>query len=238
MIGIIGLDTRFAKPPGHIRNPATFAYPVRYAVVAGATPQRVVIEADPALLEPFLDAARGLERQGCRAITTACGFLVLFQAELASAVSVPVHASSLLQVPLAARMIGPRQRVGILTARAASLTPRHLAAAGIDPATVRLAGMDASAEFREVILEGRRDRLDLGRLDADLGAAAEAAMAHYGDIGAWVLECTDLAPFSAGLKARTGLPVFDIVTLTDMAAAAVDGLDRIMPFRPAVALPT
>lgn len=237
MIGIIGLDTRFAKPVGHVRNPATFAYPVRYAVVAGATPRRVVIEADPELLAPFLDAARDLERQGCRGITTACGFLVLFQTELATAVSVPVHASSLLLVPLVARMIGPRRRVGILSARAASLGPRHFAAAGIDPERIRLAGMDESAEFREVILEGRRDRLDLARLDADLMAAAEAAMARHGDIGAWVLECTDLAPFSAGLTARTGLPVFDIVTLTDMAAAAVDGRDRIMPRRPEVALP-
>ena len=79
MIGIIGLDTRFAKPPGHIRNPATFAYPVRYAVVAGAiTPQRVVIEADPALLEPFLDAAPRPGTSGLPGDHTACGFLVLF----------------------------------------------------------------------------------------------------------------------------------------------------------------
>ena len=40
-------------------------------------------------------------------------------------------------------------------------------------------------------------------------------------IGAVVVECTNIAPYSAELRERSGLPVFDIVTLARWLAAAV-----------------
>ena len=73
--------------------------PVRSRVVHGASPQRVVREADPALLQPFIDAARALVNEGAAAITTSCGFLVRWQAALQAAVPVPVWTSSLLLLP-------------------------------------------------------------------------------------------------------------------------------------------
>jgi hypothetical protein len=79
-IGVICLDTSFTKIPGHIRNPATFGFPVICQVVPGATPARVVTRPDPALLQPFTEAAVHLEAAGVSAITSACGFLALFQA--------------------------------------------------------------------------------------------------------------------------------------------------------------
>ena len=53
------------------------------------------------LLPAFLDAAGELVQLGADAITTNCGFLSLFQAELAARVKVPVATSSLMQVPIA-----------------------------------------------------------------------------------------------------------------------------------------
>ena len=90
-IGVICLDTSFTKIPGHIRNRATFGFPVVYQVVSGATPERVVTRPDPALLQPFIQAAVRLEAAGVSAITSACGFLALFQAELAGAVRIPLY---------------------------------------------------------------------------------------------------------------------------------------------------
>src|SRR5258708_5654071 len=116
-IGVLCLETAFTKIPGHIRNPATFGFPVRYQVVSGATPHRVVSQADPTLLDPFIAAARELEAAGVAAITTGCGFLVLFQRQLAAAVGVPLFASSLIQLPMVARMLRPRQPVGLLVAK-------------------------------------------------------------------------------------------------------------------------
>jgi Asp/Glu/Hydantoin racemase len=215
-IGVLCLETSFTKIPGHIRNPTTFGFPVAYKVVRGATPDRVVRQGDPRLLEPFIRAARELEADGVAAITSGCGFLVLFQRELAAAVGVPLYASSLIQLPLVHRMLRPDQRVGILAASETSLTARHLAAVGAESVPIRVAGLDTQPEFREVMMEARRDTLDAGRLRDEVLGVAEQLMRDSPDIGALVIECTDLVPFAHAVQQRFGVPVFDIVTLTEM----------------------
>jgi hypothetical protein len=221
MIGVLCLDTSFEKIPGHIRNPSTFDFPVVYRVVEGATPERVVSQADPRLLDPFIEAARDLEAQGVAAITGACGFLVLFQQQLADSVEIPLFASSLIQLPMVHRMLRPHQKVGLLVAKAESLTPRHLAAIGGENVPVCVAGMADQPEFREVMLEGRRDTLDADRLGAEVLAQAELLAKENDDLGALVIECTDLVPFAHLIQARLGVPVFDIVTLTNMVHAGL-----------------
>jgi hypothetical protein len=230
-IGVICLDTSFTKIPGHIRNPATFGFPVVYHVVAGVTPERVVTHPDPGVLEPFIAAATELELTGVGAITSACGFLALFQRELAAAVAIPLYSSSLMQVPLVHRMLSPGQAVGVMTASGKSLTPRYLEAVGGESVPVRIAGMEDQPEFREVILEGRRDDLDPARLSHEVLSQAEALALANPEVGALVLECTDLVPFASAIQERLGVPVFDIVTLTGLVYAS---LSR-HPFSPPVA---
>ena len=220
-IGVIGLDTSFTKIPGHIRNRSTFGFPVVYEVVPGATAERVVTQADPTLLEPFVAAARKLAAQGVGAITTACGFLVLFQRELAAAVDVPLYASSLVQLPMVHRMLRPEQKVGVLTAKRPALTPRHLRAVGAEDVPVAVAGMEGQPEFREVMLEARRSELDVDRLEREVLGRVDALVRAEPALGALLLECTDLVPFAHAMQARTGLPVFDIVTLTGMVHATL-----------------
>lgn len=215
-IGVICMDTDFTKIPGHIRNTRTFDFPVRYHVVAGATARRVVTEADPTLLDPFIRAAQKLEADGVAAVTSACGFLAIFQRELADAVDVPVYASSLIQLPMVSRMVRRDQRVGVLTADEHALTPRHLAGVGAADVPVWVAGMADQPEFCEVILEARRPDLDAARLEREVVGVAERLAAAHPDLGALVVECTDLVPFAQPIQARLGLPVFDIVTLTEM----------------------
>jgi hypothetical protein len=215
-IGVLCLETSFTKIPGHIRNPGTFGFPVRYKIVPGATPERVVNQGDPSLLEPFVRAARELESAGVAAITGACGFLALFQRELAGAVDVPLYTSSLIQLPMVHRMLHPGQPVGLLVARKQALTPRHLAAVGAESVPVCVGGMAEQPEFREVILEGRRDELDVGRLRQEVLTETGRLAAEHPDLGALVIECTDLVPFAPAIQARLRVPVFDIVTLTNM----------------------
>lgn len=215
-IGVLCLDTSFTKVPGHIRNRSTFSFPVDYEVVVGATAQRVVTQADPTLIEPFIKAAKALEARGVGAITGACGFLALFQRELADAVAIPLYASSLLQLPMVHRMIRSGQAVGLIVAQQRSLTRRHLAAVGAESVPVRVAGMQDQPEFREVMLEARRDELDAARLRDEVLAVTKQLISTSPDIGAILFECTDLAPFAYAVQEQTGLPVFDIVTLTEL----------------------
>ena len=71
-IGILCLETYYGKVPGHIRNATTFSFPVAYRVVRGSNPMRVVDQADRRLLGSFIEAARELEEEGVRAITSSC----------------------------------------------------------------------------------------------------------------------------------------------------------------------
>ncbi len=213
-IGVLCMDTNFTKIPGHIRNRATFEFPVRYQVIEGATAERLVTHADPTLLAPFIQAAKDLEAAGVAAITGACGFLVIFQQQLADSVNIPLYTSSLIQLPMVARMIRSDQKVGLLVAKQRSLTPRHLSAIGADSVPISVVGMEDQPEFREVMLEARRPDLDPDRLEAEVLTVVERLVGD--DLGALVIECTDLVPFAHRIQARLGLPVFDIVTLTNM----------------------
>ena len=57
---------------------------------AGASPRRVVCERAEGLLDEFLAAAEELVRLGADGITTTCGFLSLYQRDIAAHVGVPV----------------------------------------------------------------------------------------------------------------------------------------------------
>ena len=99
-LGILMLEARFPRIPGDMGHAGTWPFPVLYKVVKGASPQRVVAEQATGLLPNFIAAAQELEALGADGITTNCGFLSLYQKELAAAVTVPVATSSLMQVPM------------------------------------------------------------------------------------------------------------------------------------------
>jgi hypothetical protein len=102
--------------------PETWPFPVLYKVVSGASPRRVVCEKAEGLLDELLAAADELVRLGTDGITTTCGFLSLYQREIAAHVGVPVATSSLMQIPFIERVLPPGKRVGVLTVSAANLT--------------------------------------------------------------------------------------------------------------------
>jgi hypothetical protein len=217
-IGILMLDTRFPRVPGDIGNARTFSFPVRYLTVEGASPKRVVLEPDPKLLPPFVEGARELEAQGVRAVTTSCGFLAMFQRELAAAVNVPVFASSLLQLPFLFGLFGRKGRAGILTARKASLGQSHFEGCGIQGIPLAIAGMDHAPEFTRVFVhwgegDGRDTPLDIELVERELCDAARDLVAREPDVRFVVLECTNMPPFRKEIQEACGRPVYDIVTL-------------------------
>lgn len=201
-IGILCLETYYGKVPGHIRNATTFDFPVVYKVVNGSMPKKVVDEADPSLLEPFIEAARELEQEGVRAITSSCGFLVLFQRELADSVSVPVYISGLIQVPMVHCIFRRDQKVGIFAAKKNKLTEEHLRAVGADAVPVCIAGMDEQEEFCDVIIDGKRKELNMDRLEKEVLSVVDILVRENPDMGALVLECTDLVPFAHLIQQR------------------------------------
>lgn len=206
-LGVVMLDTRFPRPLGDIGNPASFGVPVRHKVVAGAFPRRVVASAASlraaGLQQPFVQAMQELEREGARALTTSCGFLVLLQSGLQAAVGVPVLTSSLLLLP---SLLSKEERVGVLTISAEHLGAAHLLAAGVPPARladVLVQGVDPAGPFAAAIL-GNQLTLDLAAAQADVVAAAQALRARAPQLRDVVLECTNMPPYAAAVEQATG----------------------------------
>ena len=220
-VGILMLDTQFPRIPGDMGNAATFDFPVLYHRVRGASPDRVVRHGQQELVPAFIEGARALEREGVRAVTTNCGFLAKFQAEVAASVSIPVFTSSLMLVPLVHRMLPPGKAVGIMTVDASSLRPEHFTGAGIgkDIQTV-VSGMETEKEFTRVLLDDQLE-LDVEAARQEHLTVARRMLEAHPEIGAIVLECTNMPPYRADIQAAAGLPVFDITTLVRMVHDAV-----------------
>jgi hypothetical protein len=211
-LGVLMLDTHFPRVLGDIGNPASFAIPVRYRVVPGASPQRVVLAGDAALLQPFIDGARQLVDEGARAITTSCGFLIQFQAALQAALPVPVWTSSLLKLP---DLSAP----GVITVDALSLGAAHLRAAGAD-ATVPVVGLAIGGHLQRALLEDLPG-FDVARAEADLVDAAQRLVARRPMVREIVLECTNMPPYAKAVARATRRPVHHIISLLHERWAAL-----------------
>jgi Asp/Glu/hydantoin racemase len=207
-VGILMLEARFPRIPGDLGNALTWPFPVLYRVVRGASPDRVVRRRAEGLLPAFLEAARDLVATGADGITTNCGFLSLFQAELAAAAGVPVATSALMQAAPVQALLPPGRRVGILTISAESLTAAHLRAAGV-PEGTPVVGTEGGREFSRAIL-GDAATLDPVAAEADLLEAAERLLRAHPEVGAILLECTNMCPYARAVADHTGLPVFDM----------------------------
>ena len=218
-VGILMLEPSFPRIPGDIGNATTFPFPVRYQIVKGANPGNVVEGADPEIILRFAEGARELERQGVRAIVTSCGFTALFHRTLADAVDVPVFSSSLIQMGLVHAMLKKDQRVGVITAKAGSLTPQHFEGVGAGDVPRAVIGMEGTS-FASLVME-QAQSIDLEKVTGEMRARARQLVSEHPDVGAIVLECTNMPPFAKAVQEETGLPVFDIVTLTRYVFSAV-----------------
>ncbi len=220
-IGIIVMDCLIPYPPGTPGNPSTFGFPVLYEVVRGATMQNLIYAPDEHMIEPFLEAGRKLVAQGVRAVFGNCGFMVLFQERIAKELKVPVFMSSLLQLPFVARGLADGQSVGIISASATSLKPKHLEIAlGGANVAYHISGLEHRPAFKAVVHD-ECGELDFDAVEADVVATALELIAEHPDIGAVLFECTDLPPYAHAVQSATGLPVFDASTLINFGAASV-----------------
>ncbi len=228
-VGILMLEAQFPRIPGDMGNALSWDFPVHYKVVRGASPELVVRQGAPGLLEAFVEAAQELVADGVDGITTNCGFLSLMQADLQAAVPVPVATSSLMQVGMVNAILPPDKRAGILTISGSTLTEAHLAAAVV-PEGTPIGSTESGRAFTRAIL-GDELELDVEAARADNVAAARALVAEHRDIGALVLECTNMVPYAADIRAETGLPTFSIESFVTWFQAGLSPKRHAAPVR-------
>ncbi|MDO6587407.1 aspartate/glutamate racemase family protein [Salipiger sp. 1_MG-2023] len=218
-IGILMVNSTFQRYVGDIGNASTWNFPVQYKIVHDAVPSRMTELHEASLLDPFKRAADELIEAGVDGITTTCGFLSIYQKELADYCSVPVATSSLLQVPMVERMLPTGKTVGIMTYNGDVLNGPYLDAVEVDRATP-VAGIPQDSNFVRWIKEGDTS-VSYETLKSEVVGTAKNFVAANPDIGALVLECTNLAPFSHWIAEATGLPVYDTVTMVNAFQASL-----------------
>jgi len=228
LIGVLAWDggssdtlSQLESMHGNILNPASFDFPLRVIRVKGADYKTIVEHPDSVVLENMIAAARILEQEGIQAITTSCGFNAFFQKELAAAVNIPVFASSLIQVPSVYCSLKPEQAIGIITADKQHLTRQHFANTGISKSIqLKVASISDIGEFAK-LRDNASVELDTELFIKQVVNVAEKLVKDNPEIGAVVLECTDLPPCASAIRKATGLAVFDIVTLLNMVYQAI-----------------
>lgn len=216
-IGIIAVNLIYPKLPGNVANATTYPFPVKYKVVEFEIEQ--LFAGDPAIRDQIVNAAKELEAEGVRAIIGACGYFAHFQQIIADEVDIPVFMSSLCQVPMIKTGISSKKKIAVFAASGDDLDNEILAKVGTDSDRLIVQNVGNLESFSAI--RWGRPELDNGKLKKDLCDIAVDLVAKNPDIGAILLECSDLPPYAKAIQAATGLPVFDFNSMIDMVYHAV-----------------
>ncbi|MEV8516929.1 aspartate/glutamate racemase family protein [Dactylosporangium sp. NPDC051484] len=222
-MGIVLLDIKIPRPSGDIGNARSFAYPVDYEVAAGATGKDMHTDPNERVMRSVLDAAQRLVARGVKALATSCGLLAVYHDKVVAELGVPMVTSSLLQIPLALRVISPGKKIGVVTVDSKALTPAHFTGVGVSDQDMRrvvIAGMEHTDAFFPAITRNGQE-LDVDRARQDVLDVTAQLLEREPDIGGLVLECTNLCVYSDALREAFGLPVWDAVGLVDWLTASV-----------------
>lgn len=217
-VGVVLVDVDMPRPVGDIGNGRSFAYPVSYEIAVGAAACDMVAADNTGVVQAFGAAAERLVAKGVRVITTSCGLMAAHQSQLVATSSVPIATSALLQVATILQILPANQNLAVLTIDGPALLAQgQLDGVGLtEPqrARVVVAGMQETEHFYDVILNGIRD-LDIDRAEREVVGVARALVEQHPSIGAVLLECTNLAPYSPALRTALDRPVWDCITLVD-----------------------
>lgn len=205
---------------GNSTNFDTYPFEVRVCRIKGANIQTVLENPSRIILNRMISESKKMAEEGICAITTSCGFNAIFQQELTAALDIPVFTSCLLQVPFVHRIL-PSKRIGVVTAKKNALKTAHLENVGITPSmNVEIFGLENCLEWNK-IFTNPNEELDLAAVSGEVVGTAVNALKDFADIGAYVLECTDLPPFSSLIRRATGLPVYDFQTMMGYVARSL-----------------
>jgi hypothetical protein len=221
VLGIISNETVYPRVPGDSGNASTYPFPTVIRTVPQIPSMSIVeriVKREPTLLKEYVELIRELQGVGVRAITTTCGFNIVFQHELSKVSKVPVFTSSLLQLPLVQKILPRERKIGIITSN------RKIFDAHRD-VLLDCSGLDSSTP---VVVEGLETKegwlqpfLDQKVVEKEVVEVSKKMISENADIGAILFECHNLPPYAKAVQEATGLPVFDIMTLVDLMAGAV-----------------
>ncbi len=223
-LGVLRLENGRIPLPGSCTEEESYGYPVILRNVPGAWGENVT-RGDRSVCATYVQCAREMEAAGCAAVVTTCGFTSLYQADMAAGVSIPVAASTLLLAPMILSTLPTDGKLAVLTYDSSRLSADHCAAAGWsrDDPRVVIDGIDGTESWIDLIKP--QPEPTHAMLFRDIGGVAERVIAANPEVRAILFECTVFPIVAPAVRALTGLPVYDYMTLANyvMGAAAEPG---------------
>lgn len=216
-LGVIRLDYDYPPAPGDIDCPDSFSCDVYYKVVPGLTFEMCQKgEMTEEVKQRFKDSIKWLvEEKKVNGITGDCGFMMNFQSLAREVTKIPIFMSSLCQLPAVTCCYAEKEQIIIMTANGQSLEPmRGLIRdeCGVDTEDKRynIVGCEDVPHFGEAVAKG--DKVNTKKATKGIVKKAREALKKYPQSRAFLLECTELPPYSDAIRFHTGLPVYDSIT--------------------------
>jgi hypothetical protein len=218
-IGLVQMHVNLAMIPGNMSNATTFDFPILYRRMNADNVADVM--ANPPtqnFTDAIVEAAQWLELQGVRAIMGNCGFFGSYQNAVKARINVPFYSSSLMMLPMMVHSMPGNKKVGVITANGPVLEKvQAIENCGLSPEDkenrIVVMGCENGAEFSSAIMAntGVYNPLKVGQ---EIVAVAKQMLQENKDIGAILLECTELSPHAAEVQNAVRMPVWDYTTLT------------------------
>ncbi|NOQ41921.1 MAG: aspartate/glutamate racemase family protein [Desulfuromusa sp.] len=220
-IGVIQLSANIPMIPGNMGNASTFDFPLIYEAMQVTGEMVVSTRPHPEVLKRSVEAGKKLEVQGVRAICGNCGFFANYQNAVAAELDVPFFSSSLLQIPLILMSLKPNQKVGVITADGPKLTEAPaLENCGVtDRSKVVIAGAENASEMQKIL--ATTGAYNPGKLEFQLVDIARKMVERNPEIGAILLECTELPPHARAIQKAVGMPVWGFPSMVNWIYAGV-----------------
>jgi len=218
-IGIVVINIWYPLVPGNVANACTYNFPVIYKVLKEASIKHI-LRGDPALLDMVINGGKELIQQGARAIVGACGSFANYQKETSAALEVPTFLSVMMQVPLIIQSLKPNQKLGILAASKASLTPKVFDQCEItDPSRLVITEALNLPEFQK--LGNCIGEFNSRKLEHEVVELVKQFVYDHPEIGALLIQCSDLPPYALAIQDAVKLPVFDMNSLIEWVHHAI-----------------
>jgi len=125
--------------------------------------------------------------------------------------------SALAQLPGVTCAFAKDEQIIIMTANGKTLEPMANLIrdeCGVDTQQQRfhVVGCEDVAGFEAVALG---EKVNTKAVEPGIVAKAKAALEEFPEVRGFLMECTELPPYSDAVRAATGLPVFDAITGCD-----------------------
>ena len=118
--------------------------------------------------------------------------------------------------------MGPNRKVAVLTANKHHLREEHLQRAKIvDREHLVILSLHDQPEWSRIYTHPNEE-FDLDAVTDEVIGVVRKGLSEHPDIGAVVLECTDLPPYSARIREELDIPVFDINTFISYIALSLN----------------